>query len=102
MRSTSRSSSICISRQAFARSTTASGSMNRVAPLAETSWTVPRTSPRESALTGTPQRRFLDGWPHGAGAGQAQGRARFAEADGLEQAPLAAEDLVEVRRRPQG
>ena len=37
----------------FARSTTAKGSTNTVAPLEETSWTMPRTSPRKSALIGT-------------------------------------------------
>ncbi len=51
-RSTSRSSSSCASRQRLPSSTTASGSSHTVAPLPDTSCTMPFIWPRMSALTG--------------------------------------------------
>ncbi len=41
------------STRALLSSTTDCGSMNSVAPVAETSWTMPGTWPRKSALTGS-------------------------------------------------
>ncbi len=45
IRATSSASATCASRQAFPSSTATSGSMNRVWPLPEASWTMPLTRP---------------------------------------------------------
>jgi hypothetical protein len=56
MRAISFSSWARAARSRFPSSTTGNGSMNRVAPLAETSWTRPGIFPRCSAFTGITKR----------------------------------------------